>query len=175
MRRILIATAFAFAATAVHAQSMGEKSGINSVVGVAPSTQDFVTEAATSDMFEIQSSKLAQTKGDAASKTFAAKMIEDHTKTTNDIKSMVQSGKVKANIPAEMSASQKKMLDKLGGLSGDDFNKQYKSDQVSAHKEAVSLFDRYAKGGENADLKVWTAKTVPDLQMHLKMAQDNNK
>ena len=175
MRRLLIASAFALAATAVHAQSVGEKSGLNAVVGVAPSTQDFVTEAAASDMFEIQSSQLAQNKGDAAAKTFAAKMIEDHTKTMNEMKSMVQSGKVKATIPSAMSSSQKSMLDKLNGLNGDDFNKQYKSDQVSAHKDAVSLFERYAKGGENADLKAWTAKTVPDLRMHLQMAQDNNK
>jgi putative membrane protein len=27
--------------------------------------------------------------------------------------------------------------------------------QVSAHKDAVSLFERYAKGGDNADLKDW--------------------
>ena len=37
------------------------------------------------------------------------------------------------------------MLDKLNSLNGDDFRKQYFSDQVSAHKDAVSLFERYAK------------------------------
>jgi putative membrane protein len=34
------------------AQSVGEKTGVNSMAGVAPSTQDFVTEAVQSDMFE---------------------------------------------------------------------------------------------------------------------------
>ncbi len=41
------------------AQSLTEKTAIDSLVGRAPSTQDFVTEAVISDMFEIQSSKLA--------------------------------------------------------------------------------------------------------------------
>jgi putative membrane protein len=39
------------------------------------------------------------------------------------------------------------MIDELVGLSVADFTKQYRSDQVSAHKDALSLFRRYAKGG----------------------------
>ena len=56
-----------------------------------------------------------------------------------------------------------------------DFDKQYESDQQSAHKDAVSLFERYSKGGDNADLKSFAAKTLPHLQEHLKMAQDLRK
>ena len=44
--------------------------------------------------------------------------------------------------------------------------------QVSAHKEAVSLFERYAKDGDNPELKSFASKTLPHLQEHLKMAQD---
>ncbi len=44
--------------------------------------------------------------------------------------------------------------------------------QVAAHKDAVSLFERYANGGENAELKAFAAKTLAHLQMHLKMAED---
>jgi putative membrane protein len=46
-------------------------------------------------MFEIESSKLAQTKAqDASIKTFAGKMIEDHTKTSTELKALVSDGKV---------------------------------------------------------------------------------
>jgi predicted outer membrane protein len=61
-------------ATAAMAQSTAEKTGINAVAGIAPTTQDFVTEAAQSDMFEIQSSKLALNSADAPTKEFAQKM-----------------------------------------------------------------------------------------------------
>jgi putative membrane protein len=47
--------------------------------------------------------------------------------------------------------------------------------QVSAHKDAVSLFERYAKSGENPKLKDWAGKTLPALQHHLEMAQNLNK
>ncbi|WP_244482009.1 DUF4142 domain-containing protein [Rhizobium sp. Root1204] len=41
------------------AQSTTEMTGVNSVMSVARKTEDFVLEAASSDMFEIESSKLA--------------------------------------------------------------------------------------------------------------------
>ena len=47
--------------------------------------------------------------------------------------------------------------------------------QVSAHKDAVSLFERYAKDGENAKLKDWAGKTLSALQHHLEMAQNLDK
>ena len=81
---------------------------------------------------------MPKSKGDAAAKSFASKMIQDHTKTTTELKALIQGGKVKANLPTAMSSSQQSMLDKLKGLNGADFNKQYKSDQVSVHKDAVS-------------------------------------
>src|SRR4051812_10947809 len=44
-RYALVGICLLFAASA-QAQGVGEKSGVNSVLGVSPSTQDFVTQAA---------------------------------------------------------------------------------------------------------------------------------
>ncbi len=166
----------AFAQSPAPKPSVTERTGVNSVVRVSPSTQDFVTEAAVGDMFEIESSKLAQQKAtDTATKDFAAKMIEDHTKTSTELKRMVSGGKVKAKVPAAMDSSHKSMMDKLVKLNGDDFNKKYHDDQGSAHKSAVGLFERYSKGGKNPGLKDWAGKTLPTLKDHLKMAQDLDK
>jgi putative membrane protein len=157
------------------AQSMGEKTGVNSTLGIAPTTADFVKEVAISDMFEIQASKLAQDKGNAPEKSFAAQMVADHTKTSTELKGLVSSGKVKADLPTALDSSHQSKLDKLKGESGKDFSSDFDSDQVSAHKDAVSLFERYAKGGDNADLKDWAGKTLPTLKHHLEMAQNLKK
>jgi putative membrane protein len=156
-------------ATPAFAQSAGEKTGVNSTLGIAPKTTDFVTEAATSDMFEIQSSKLAagRTTGDVQS--FANQMVTDHSKTTEELTGLSKSANIP--LPTEMTSSQKSMMDKLNGLQGNDFAKQYMDDQVNAHKDAVSLFDRYGNGGDNAQLKTWAGTTAPVLQHHLDMAQ----
>jgi len=102
-------------------------------------------------------------------------MVTDHTKTSAELKAMVSSGKVKADVPADLDSSHQSKLDKLKGESGKDFSSDFDSEQVSAHKDAVSLFERYAKGGDNVDLKDWAGKTLPTLQHHLEMAQALSK
>lgn len=169
------ASMMAGAQTSAPAPSIPERTGINSTVGVAPSTQDFVTQAAISDMAEIESSKLAVAKGDAKDKAFAEKMIKDHTETSAQLKALVSGGKVKVTLPTAMDAAHQSKIDKLKNLNGADFKKAYDDMQVAAHKDAVSLFERYSKGGDNADLKAFAAKTLPHLQMHLKMAEDLSK
>jgi putative membrane protein len=172
MKYLASSFALMLLATPALAQSIGEKTGVNSALGVAPTTADFVKEAAISDMFEVQSSQLAQERGNASEKPFAATMIKDHQKTSEDIKAMVSSGDVKAELPTALDSSHQSSLDKLKSLKGSDFSSRYDRDQVSGHKDAVSLFERYAKGGENAKLKDWADKTLPTLRHHLEMAQD---
>jgi putative membrane protein len=171
MNRTVIALILFALASPAFAQSASEKMGVNSALGIAPKTADFVKEAAISDMFEIQSSQLAQSKGGDQTKAFAAQMVTDHQKTTDELKGLVDAGKVKATLPTQMDSAHQKMLDKLQKLNGPDFDKQYDTDQVSGHKQAVSLFERYGKGGSNPDLKDWAAKTLPTIQHHLEMAR----
>ena len=159
-------------ATPALAQSIGEKTGVNSTLGITPATADFVKEAATSDMFEIQSSQLAQERGNASEKSFAATMIADHQKTSDELKSMISSGDVKAELPTALDSLHQSEIDRLKSLKGADFSSRYDSDQLSGHKDAVSLFERYAKGGDNSKLKGWADKMLPTLRHHLEMAQD---
>jgi putative membrane protein len=172
MKYLASGLALVLLTTPAFAQSIGEKTGVNSTLGITPTTADFVKEAATSDMFEIQSSQLAQERGNAAEKTFAATMIKDHQKTSDDLKSMISSGDVKAELPMGLDSSQQSEFNKLKSLKGADFSSRYDSDQQSGHKDAVSLFERYAKGGDNPKLKDWADKTLPTLRHHLDMAND---
>jgi putative membrane protein len=126
-------------------------------------------------MFEIESSKLAEQKGNAQEKSFAQQMVTDHAKTSTELKQLVSSGKVAAELPSALDSSHRSKLDKLKDTSGRDFSSDFDSYQVSAHKDAVSLFERYAKGGDDTDLKDWAGKTFPALQHHLDMAQELGK
>lgn len=169
-----LAVAFCFLSSAALAQSVGEKTGVNSTLGIAPTTADFVKEAAISDMTEIAAAKIALEKGNAAEKSFANQMVTDHTKTRSKLKELVSSGAVKAEIPSALGSSSQSKIDKLKNTKTENFAAQYDLMQVSAHKDAVSLFERYAKGGDNPKLKDWAGKTLPHLQHHLEMAQSLN-
>ena len=74
------------------AQSVGEKTGVNALPGVSPTTADVVKEAAISDMFELQSSQFAQERADDPTKAFARQMIADHGQASGELKGMVQAG-----------------------------------------------------------------------------------
>src|SRR6201996_7698504 len=157
MKKLALALAFGTILTSsCLAQSVGEQTGVNSALGIAPKTEDFIKEAATSDMLEIDAAKIAEQKGNADEKQFAQQMITDHTKTSDELKSLVPADK-KSALPTALDESSQKKLDKLRATKPEDFAGQYDPMQVSAHKDAVSLFERYAKGGEDPKLKDWAA------------------
>ena len=171
MRTIPLTTALILAATSAFAQSAAEKTGINSLVGAAPNTEDFVKEVSMSDMYEIESSKLALERADAATKTFAQQMVQDHQKTTSELKHLLDSGKVKAAPANAMSDDQNEALGKLKDLKGAEFSEEYRDNQIDAHEDAVDIFERYAENGDNPELQSWAAQTLPALRHHLEMAR----
>src|SRR5712672_4871822 len=99
MKYLASGLALVLLATPALAQSVGEKTGVNSVLGITPETADFVKEVAISDMFEIQSSQLAQQRGNEAEKPFAATMINDHKKTSEELKALVSAANLKVDVP----------------------------------------------------------------------------
>ena len=53
MKRSMIALGCILVAGPALAQSVGEKTGVNSALGISPTTADFIKEAANSDILEI--------------------------------------------------------------------------------------------------------------------------
>lgn len=174
-RAAIILAACLLSSAALAQQSVGEKTGVNSTLGIAPTTTDFVQEAAISDMTEIAAAKIALEKGNPDEKKFAQQMVTDHTKTSAELKELVSRGDVKAELPSAPDSSAQKKIDKLKNAKPENFASEYDPMQVSAHKDAVSLFERYAKGGDNPKLKEWASKTLPHLRHHLEMAEALNK
>jgi putative membrane protein len=175
MKRSMIALGCILVAGPALAQSIGERTGVNSALGISPTMADFIKEAANSDMLQIAAATFAQEKGNAEEKKFAEQMMTDHSKTSSDLKSLVSSGAVMADIPTALDSSSQKKLDKLRDTRRQAFASEYDPMQVSVHKEAISLFERYSKSGDNPKLKDWAGKTLPTLQHHLDMAEAMHK
>ena len=98
-------------------------------------------------------------------------MIKDHTKASRQLKSLVSSGRVKAEIPKAIDADHQGKLDELRDLNGKPFDEAYDKAQLKGHEEAVGLFRTYAQNGDNHDLKRWAAKTFPHLEHYLPRAE----
>ncbi|MGN6149181.1 MAG: DUF4142 domain-containing protein [Rhizomicrobium sp.] len=136
------------------------------------SLQGFVTGAAISDMYEVEAGKIAaQRSSNPDVKAFAQKMVEAHTATTAQLKSILGSMKKQPAAPAHLDDRRQGLIDNLRGASAADFDARYMSQQVDAHKEALSLMQGYAKDGDNAAVKSFAAETAPKVQEHLNMAE----
>jgi predicted outer membrane protein len=125
---------------------------------------DFVNQAANSDLFEIQSSQLAQSKTqDSRVREFAQHMVQDHTQASEKLKAAAQS----MTVPTSLDQEHAKMLQQLQEASGTEFTRNYVQMQFMGHQKAVALFDSYAQSGDNPQLKQFAEQTVPTLRTHL--------
>ncbi len=165
---MIFATCLALAVPA-YAQT-GTQPAPKDQTGPSAATKQFVEKVAISDMFEIQSNKLALDKSnDNAIQQFAKKMVDDHTKTSNELKLLAQG--VKVPLPTEMDVPHRQKLERLQSADGRQFYQLYRAQQIEAHQNAVKLFTDYAKSGDTSELTSWAQKTLPTLQEHLQHAQ----
>ena len=121
--------------------------------------------AASSDMFEIESSRLALKKSSNTSiQGFAQQMINDHTKATQNLKAAASQAEV--TVPAEMMPKHAADLQALEGTAEANFDTAYIEAQEKAHDEALALMTGYAENGDNEALVAHAKTTAPVIKMH---------
>jgi putative membrane protein len=123
-------------------------------------------------MFEVESSKLAGSRSrDTRIRKFADHMVKDHQKTTDELKQVLMRAKLNLPLPSSPGPEHQAMLGQLQGAWGSQFDETYAKMAVKGHEDAVALFERYSRDGDNAELKKWAAKTLPNLKKHLSEAR----
>jgi putative membrane protein len=135
------------------------------------SGNQFITEAAQGGAAEVEMGRLAvQHASNARVKEFAQRMIDDHSKAGEELKSVAS--KLGVTVPSEVNSKQKAAIDKLARLNGAEFDRAYMQDMIKDHREDVSAFKKEAESGDNPDVKKFVSQTLPTLQDHLKMAEE---
>jgi len=131
----------------------------------------FARKAAQDGMAEVKMGQLAQEKGQSdAVKDFGKRMVDDHTKTNDELKSTV--GQENLRLPNNLSAHDQATYDRLSKLSGAEFDKAYARDMVMDHKKDIAEFKQEANNGQDPQIKNFASQTLPVLQDHLKQAED---
>ena len=138
--------------------------------GESKSDAKHMKDLAIANMAEVETGKLALEKAqDPKVKEFAQHMVDDHSKMLDEVKSLAQSKGV--DLPGAPDAKHQKVMKKLQSASGADFDREYMRAMVKDHRDALKLTQRTAKGAKDPDLKAAAQKAAPDIQDHLKMAQ----
>ena len=145
-------------------------SGAASTAKVSAADKKFVMKAASAGMAEVQAAQLAQQKStDSNVKDFAAKMITDHTANNSQLATLA--GQKGLTVPTALDDKDQSEIDKLGKLDGKKFDKMYMKGQVKDHQAMLTLLQKEAKSGKDADLKSFAEQTIPVVQSHLDMAK----
>ena len=170
MNQMVLSGAVVLALSAAPAFAQTTKS----MAANAPADQAFVRKAAEGGMAEVELGKLAQEKGSSADvKTFGQRMVDDHSKANDELKSIAQSKNI--TLPTNLNAKDKALRGRLEKLSGPAFDRAYMQAMVKDHRADVNEFRHESKAGADADVKAFAAKTLPTLEDHLKLAQDANR
>jgi len=129
-------------------------------------------ELAYANLSEIEAGKIAQSKSQNEEvKSFAQKMIDDHTKAQQDLEQLVQNKSV--TLPTEPDRKHQAMLKKLDALSSEEFDRQYaERGGLADHKAAHRLLQRIQSQAKDADFKQLADRLLPTIEQHLKMAQN---
>lgn len=160
---LMAATLALFAAAALQADERNDP----------VSAQDFVEEASAKGIAEIEVGRLALEKSTSQEvKTFAQRMIDDHTKANEKLAALASEKKLEVSDDAELINQAKALVLKLRGEAS--FDKAYMNNQVAAHQQTIALFQR-ASRSDDAEIAAFATETLPKLEHHLQQAQQVNE
>ena len=130
--------------------------------------QRILTSLAQANVNEVAAGNIALQKATSPEvKSFAQKMVDDHTKGLQDVQQVAQAKNV--TLPTEPDAKHKKMADRLNALSGEQFDKTYIANAgVNDHKAAHKLVTDAQQKAKDPDIKALAAKLEPTITQHMK-------
>jgi putative membrane protein len=146
----------------------GAMTGTNGSDSQSMRDRMFLRKAAEGGMTEIQLSQLALQKSNSDDvKQFAQKMVDDHTTLNNNMKPIADSMGVRT--PTKLDGKAQAEYDKLNGMSGDDFDKEYLSFMVKDHHKDVREFRTEDAAASDANLKSAVDQALQVIQQHTMM------
>ena len=148
-----------------------ENPNLNNGAGqTSPGDRVFVETALKGGMTEVQLGQLAlQKSSNADVKQFAQKMVDDHTKMNDQLKTVAQQIGVK--VPDGPSKKDKTTIAKLQALNGDAFDQAYIKDMVKDHKSDLNDFKAEAENGSDPTVRNAANQGAQVINQHLQMIE----
>jgi len=135
-------------------------------VAMPTDANGFATAVAASDLYEIESSRLAASKGVSTEvKELAGKLLTDHQKSTAELKAAAS--QVNVTVTPALDAEKQAMIDQLKAASGAEFDRLFIEQQKTAHRKALALLQSFASGGDAAPLKAFATKAAGVVEGHI--------
>jgi putative membrane protein len=139
----LCGSAFAQNSANTSASTTGASAAGASSATLSNADRKFAREAAQGGLAEVELGRLATQKGQSDQvKQFGQRMIDDHTKANDQLKSVAAKDNI--TVPTSIDAKDQALKDKLSGLSGAEFDRNYMRSMVKDHEKDISEFQKEA-------------------------------
>lgn len=130
----------------------------------------FASTVTNDGLNEVNTGKMAQEKTmNARVRNFATMLVNDYAKFGNDLGIIAKDKKV--TLPALPGMSEMRQANRLAVKQGGDFDKAYVDAMIDAEKKALVIYQDGSKMCNDPSLKLFAAKALPVLKMHLDSAQ----
>ena len=128
----------------------------------------FVRKAMAGGLAEVQMGQLAAQKGSSDQvKSFGQKMVDDHTKLNQQMMPIAEQMGVKT--PAKLEKKDQAEYDKLNGLAGAEFDKEYLSFMVKDHHKDLEAFRAEMGSTQDPTLKTAVQQGAQVIDQHAQM------
>jgi putative membrane protein len=135
-------------------------------VAMPTDANGFATAVAASDLYEIESARLAASKSQSTEiKELAGHLLTDHQKSTAELKTAASQAKV--TVTPALDAEKQTMLDQLKAANGAEFDRLFLEQQKTAHQTALALLQSFARGGDAEPLMAFAQKASGVVQGHI--------
>jgi len=129
----------------------------------------FVRKASEGGLAEVQFGQLAVQKAQNPDvKAFAQKMVDDHSMLNDKMKPVAE--QLGVTPAAHLSKKDQAEYDKLNGLSGADFDREYVSDMVADHHKDLREFRQESAAAADPQLKETVTSGEKVIAEHNRMA-----
>jgi putative membrane protein len=167
---LTIAASAGMTANSSDAQAQsGRRGGMQ--VRVDRMSMAYVAKAGASDLYEINSSRLAMERASRPDvREFARMLVADHSRTSEQVMAAAREAGM-TPPPPMMESHQRQMIRQLERTRGPAFDRLYANQQVTAHQQALTLHRTYARNGRVEPLRRVATSAVPVIQAHLQHAR----
>lgn len=142
-----------------------EESNTDKFAGKKQRDADFVFEVVASNYGEIKLAELANQRSRTETvKEIAHKLLNDHTSTLNELKTLAQAKAI--SIPVEETDASKRRLEDIADESGEDFDRKWVEEMLDMHDKSIDRFEKRLEETDDVDLKTFINKTLPLLREH---------
>jgi putative membrane protein len=171
MRTLLIALAGSASLLAGCSMTEGRPVGPDTADLTPEARGPFVMMAGSSDLYEIQSGRMAQQRSRRNElRQFGQTLVAHHTQTTQQVMAAARESGMNPPPPALMPMH-RNMLDRLQRATGPAFDRMFVRQQIRAHEMALALHQNYARAGDAAPLRRAASGAVPVVSQHLARAR----